>query len=107
MKARLAALAFACGATAGLAKEIQLPPETVALKKADSPGYVLASGLCVTCHSADYVAYQPPNEPKAFWLAEATKMKKVYGAPITDAQLDPIAEYLEATYGAKEAGRPQ
>jgi hypothetical protein len=53
----------------------------------------------VTCHSADYVAIQPPGKPLAFWKAEVEKMKKVYGAPIPDDQIDPIAQYLTREYG--------
>ena len=33
---------------------------------------------CLTCHSVDYVNTQPPNCGKAFWVAEVTKMIKVY-----------------------------
>src|SRR5579862_6735966 len=93
-------IAFGLCAAAAQAKEINLPAETVVFIQANSVGYKLASGLCVTCHSTDYVKYQPPAEPKAFWLAEVTKMRKVYGAPIAENQLDPIAEYLVAVYGA-------
>jgi hypothetical protein len=34
----------------------------------------------------------------AFWEAEVNKMKKTYGAPIDDADLKGIADYLSATY---------
>ena len=35
---------------------------------------------------------------KDFWAAEVTKMIKVYGAPIDDADVGKIVEYLTATY---------
>lgn len=82
------------------AKEIALPPETILLKQSDLPGYALASGYCVLCHSADYVHYQPPAKPRSFWLAEVTKMQKKYGAPVPDAQVDLIVDYLTSIYGS-------
>ena len=35
---------------------------------------------------------------KDFWQAEVTKMIKVYGAPIEDADVGKIVDYLAATY---------
>jgi hypothetical protein len=35
---------------------------------------------------------------KDFWQAEVTKMIKVYGAPIDDAAVSKIVDYLAATY---------
>ena len=76
----------------------QLPDETVAFK----PGANLdvVQGNCASCHSADYVLTQPQGEKfkKAFWEAEVTKMIKTYGAPINDADVPKIVEYLSATY---------
>jgi mono/diheme cytochrome c family protein len=79
------------------ALQIELPPETVQLKVA--PGSDLANRQCLTCHSADYVSIQPPGKPLAFWQGEVEKMKKVYGAPIPDDQIEPIARYLTRAYG--------
>ena len=55
---------------------------------------------CTACHSADYIQTQPhgPKFKKDFWQAEVTKMIKVYGAPIDDADAGKIVEYLTATY---------
>ncbi len=54
---------------------------------------------CTGCHSSDYIATQPRMEKKKeFWQAEVTKMKNVYGAPIADADIGQIVEYLAATY---------
>jgi mono/diheme cytochrome c family protein len=55
---------------------------------------------CSGCHSADYVKTQPQNfkSKKDFWQAEVTKMIKVYGAPINDADVPRIVDYLAATY---------
>lgn len=78
--------------------EITLPVETARLAESPLPGYALAIGLCSTCHSAEYVQYQP-NANRAYWRAATVKMQKVFGAPIPDAAIDPIADYLVKTYG--------
>ena len=39
-----------------------------------------------------------PKFKKDFWQAEVTKMIKVYGAPIDDADVGKIVDYLAATY---------
>ena len=85
--------------------EITLPVETARLAESPLPGYALAIGLCSTCHSAEYVQYQP-NANRAYWRAATVKMQKVFGAPIPDAAIEPIADYLVKTYGMErpEAG---
>ena len=76
----------------------KLPEETAAFKS--GPNVELVQKNCTACHSADYVAIQPrgPKFKKDFWQAEVTKMIKVYGAPIDDADVPKIVEYLAATY---------
>ncbi len=76
---------------------IKLPDETAIYKP--MPGVELANGYCLTCHSADYVAYQPPGMPRSFWLAEVTKMKNIFGAPITEDQVPAIVDYFVRAYG--------
>ena len=73
-----------------------LPEETAVLKP--GPGLEVAQNNCVACHSADYVAMQPPKKGKAFWEAEVTKMIKTYGAPIEETDVKAIADYLAQTY---------
>jgi mono/diheme cytochrome c family protein len=73
----------------------QLPPETAELKP--GPG-VETAAVCQACHSADYIATQPPGKGKAFWQAEVQKMIKLYKAPIADSDAATIANYLAATY---------
>lgn len=79
-------------------QEITLPPETAFLKATAAPGYPFAMASCVICHSADYIRTQPPMAAGG-WKAEVLKMKKVYGAPVVEAQADALAEYLAQTYG--------
>jgi hypothetical protein len=84
-------------ALSATALTIDLPADTTRPK--DAPGVDAVNRQCSTCHSFDYVAIQPPGKPIAFWKAEVEKMKKVYGAPIPDDQIDPIAHYLTRAYG--------
>ncbi|HZO23019.1 MAG TPA: hypothetical protein VFB37_11005 [Steroidobacteraceae bacterium] len=93
------ALLGAVVATGSLAASlrIELPKETATLKP--GPGADLTQAQCLICHSADYIITQPPDKPLAFWKAEVEKMKKVYGAPIPDDQIDSVAEYLARNYG--------
>jgi mono/diheme cytochrome c family protein len=84
--------ALAAGLTIGL------PAETAALKP--GPGAEQVAGQCLICHSADYITTQPRDKPLAFWKAEVEKMKKAYGAPIADDQIDAVAAYLARNYGS-------
>jgi sulfite dehydrogenase (cytochrome) subunit B len=75
-----------------------LPDETAAFKP--GPNLEVVKNNCTGCHSADYINTQPrgPKFKQDFWQAEVTKMIKVYGAPIDDADVVKIVEYLAATY---------
>lgn len=85
------------------ALEIKLPLETAGYAPSEQPGYSLTMASCTTCHSAEYVRMQPPNMTPAYWKATVTKMKKAFGAPIPDDQLDLITEYIVKTYGSGQA----
>ncbi|MEX5686469.1 SorB family sulfite dehydrogenase c-type cytochrome subunit [Pseudomonas silesiensis] len=82
---------------------ITLPPETAAFKPSALPGYALAQQKCSTCHSADYISFQPPGLTLAQWTGEAGKMQHVYGAPISDQEVKIIGAYLAVTYGSAQA----
>jgi mono/diheme cytochrome c family protein len=75
-----------------------LPEETAAFRP--GPNLDVVKNNCTACHSADYVETQPrgPKFKKDFWQAEVTKMIKVYGAPIAEADVPKIVEYLATTY---------
>jgi len=99
--ARLALIpAVAFGLAAAKAGPISytLPEETAAFKP--GPNVEVAQNNCTACHSADYINAQPRNvkSKKDFWLAEVTKMIKTYGAPIDEADVPKIVDYLAATY---------
>jgi hypothetical protein len=75
-----------------------LPDETAAFQP--GPNLEVVQNNCTACHSADYIQTQPrgPKFKNDFWQAEVTKMIKTYGAPIDDADVPKIVEYLAATY---------
>jgi mono/diheme cytochrome c family protein len=98
--------AFVVGMGAGLladAKTITLPMEGPPLKASPLPGYAKAQANCVACHSAEYMLYQPPTAPRAYWEAMVTRMKVVFKAPIDDADMPVIVDYLVKTYGNEQA----
>ena len=95
----LAAVAgLALGSANAAPVSYKLPDETAAFKP--GPNLEVVQNNCTACHSADYIKTQPQGEKfkKDFWAAEVTKMIKVYGAPIDEADVGKIVEYLAATY---------
>jgi mono/diheme cytochrome c family protein len=96
----VAAIGAALWSAAALASPLDytLPPETAAFLP--GPNREVVTGNCVACHSSDYISTQPRGERfgRAFWQAEVTKMIKVYGAPIDEADVARIVDYLAATY---------
>jgi mono/diheme cytochrome c family protein len=95
----LAAVAALSLGSAGAAPvSYTLPDEAAAFKP--GPNLDVVQSNCAACHSADYINTQPRGAKfkRDFWQAEVTKMIKVYGAPIDDADVPKIVEYLAATY---------
>ena len=91
------ALAIAMlGAASSSTVSIKLPTELVPFQP--GTGYYVTNVNCSTCHSAAYVYTQPPLT-KAQWNAEVLKMKNVYKAPIADADVATIVDYLVAQNG--------
>jgi sulfite dehydrogenase (cytochrome) subunit B len=96
--ATAAIAALGSGPVAAAAISYKLPDETAAFKP--GPNLEAVQNNCTACHSADYVQTQPrgPKYKKDFWQAEVTKMIKIYGAPINEADVPKIVEYLATTY---------
>jgi len=92
------ALSLGAGSLRAAPTAYKIPEETAAFKP--GPNLDVVKNNCTACHSADYVDTQPrgPKFKKDFWQAEVTKMIKVYGAPIDEADVGKIVEYLTATY---------
>jgi hypothetical protein len=107
-RASIATLACAlalCIATAdafAAERTITLPPDGVQLKASTLPGYEKAQANCVTCHSAEYMLYQPPTAPRPYWEAMVKRMKQVFNAPINDEDMPVIVDYLVKTYGNEQ-----
>ena len=76
----------------------KLPNQTATFKP--GPNLEVVQNNCTACHSVDYVQTQPrgPKFKEVFWRAEVTKMIKVYGAPIDEADVGKIVDYLTQTY---------
>jgi hypothetical protein len=53
---------------------------------------------CLACHSADMVLNQPAL-PRAGWEAEVHKMINVYKAPVDQADVPKIVDYLASLKG--------
>jgi mono/diheme cytochrome c family protein len=83
------------------------PPETATLSP--GPNSELARAHCGVCHSVDYITTQPRSfaDPRATWTAEVAKMRKVYGATLTDEDAAKIVDYLVAAYGRDAPNRPE
>ena len=94
----VAVATLSVGAALAAPVNYTLPEETAAFKP--GPNLDVVQSNCTGCHSADYIKTQPQGEKfkKDFWQAEVTKMIKVYGAPIDQADVGKIVEYLSATY---------
>jgi mono/diheme cytochrome c family protein len=74
----------------------KLPDDVAAFRP--GPGMEVAQNNCLSCHSADYINFQPPKKGQAYWEAEVQKMIKVYRAPIDEKDANAIADYLAKTY---------
>lgn len=84
--------------TLGLTLPALADEKPIQLKNADGLDKVEAN--CAACHSLDYIQMNSPFPSAATWDAEVTKMIKVFGAPIEDADAKAIANYLKKNYGS-------
>lgn len=95
---RVLVLALVVAAAAAGAEEITLPPDHVYGTLKPGPGSEITQRSCVLCHSTDYIVMQPHGDQKQ-WDGVVTKMIKVFGAPLSDADAKTITEYLARQYG--------
>jgi cytochrome c5 len=77
---------------------VDLPQEQVRFRA--GPGQDVATARCTICHAAGYVYMQPPLTREQ-WSGVVAKMRKVFGAPIDDAQAKVIVDYLVTQNGKK------
>jgi len=97
--------AFLMPASFAATKSIDLPPDGVQWRPSALPGFKKVQANCVACHSAEYGEYQPPNAGRPYWDAMVKRMKAVFKAPIDDADMPEIVDYLAATYGNQQAAK--
>ncbi len=98
MRRTLLAVLLVAGASALAAAEtisITLPQDHITL--APGPGADVTQTQCAFCHSLEYITMQPKG-PVAQWQGVVTKMIKMFGAPISDANAKIITEYLATHY---------
>jgi hypothetical protein len=77
---------------------ITLPPDHDYSRLKPGPGSDVTQTQCQFCHSTDYIVMQPRGDAKQ-WEGVVTKMIKVFGAPVSEADAKAIVEYLTRSYG--------
>ena len=71
--------------------------EQIRLK--DAPGRSLVEANCSMCHSLDYIPMNSPFLDRKGWEASVNKMIKAMGAPVAEADVQNIVDYLVSQYG--------
>jgi len=71
--------------------------EQIRLKEA--PGRSLVEANCSMCHSLDYIPMNSPFLDRKGWEASVNKMIKIMGAPVAEADVQNIVDYLVSQYG--------
>ncbi len=77
---------------------ITLPPDNPYAELKPGRGREIAHVHCSSCHSTDYIVMQPKGDAKQ-WEAVVKKMINVYGAAVSDAEIQVVVEYLTSAYG--------
>jgi hypothetical protein len=67
----------------------------------DGAGRDLTVGLCMICHSIEYIPSNAPAMNRVGWQKSIQKMREKFGAPITDEQAKQILDYLATNYSGK------
>lgn len=70
----------------------------VTLNLPEVEGYQTFIANCGICHSPRYIQDQP-RLPAKTWEAIVTKMRKTFGAPVSDSSAKIIVQYLVAVKG--------
>lgn len=65
----------------------------------DAPGKSVVEANCSMCHSLDYIQMNSPFLDRKGWEASVTKMIKAMGAPVAEADVPTIVDYLASQYG--------
>ena len=110
---RITARGLALAASAAVTLLLGVPAQAVTLKATsvtlpvsprvfpgDTAGAKAANSYCLMCHSVGMVMTQP-DLGKATWLVEVSKMKNAFKAPIPEAQVAVIADYINGIKSKK------
>ena len=96
------AILSALGAGPASADRVKLPSVKVELpwgdREFEGAGATAVNNVCLACHSAEMVLHQPKLSAAA-WMAEVNKMRAVFKAPIEDADVSMIVDYLVKLQG--------
>jgi mono/diheme cytochrome c family protein len=65
----------------------------------DAAGKELVAANCSMCHSLDYIQMNSPFLDRKGWEASVNKMIKAMGAPVAEADVQSIVDYLASQYG--------
>ena len=65
----------------------------------DAPGKELVTANCSMCHSLDYIQMNSPFLDRKGWETSVSKMIKAMGAPVAEADVQKIVDYLASQYG--------
>lgn len=65
----------------------------------DAKGKELVTANCSMCHSLDYIPMNTPILDRKGWEGSVNKMIKVMGAPVAEADVQKIVDYLASQYG--------
>jgi len=65
----------------------------------DAPGKEVVASNCLMCHSLDYIQMNSPILDRKGWEASVNKMIKAMGAPVAEADVQQIVDYLASQYG--------
>jgi sulfite dehydrogenase (cytochrome) subunit B len=63
------------------------------------PGVETVRNNCSVCHSTDYIVRQPGGDAR-HWEPEVRKMIAIYGAQLSEADVQVISTYLGTQYGS-------
>jgi sulfite dehydrogenase (cytochrome) subunit B len=79
-------------------RAIELPADNAMAELKPGPGAEVVRANCVACHSTDYIVRQPRSDA-THWETEVRKMVRVFGAPISEGDVETIVRYLSTVYG--------
>ena len=102
MNRMIASRLMICGAALAMAALLPVAQaDEAALHLREAPDAALVASKCSICHSVDYIQSNAPFLKRAGWEAEVRKMVKVMGAPLDEADIARVVDYLTQQYGSE------